>query len=78
MILEMVTNVEGMIAVNRCSMRYTFMLIKTYLHTASTDDALLRNLAKVWMIKDEFDNDCFSILTKIFNICLTIYIILLI
>ena len=56
MILEMVTNVEGMIAVNRCSMRYTFMLIKTYLHTASTDDALLRNLAKVWMIKDEFDN----------------------
>ena len=34
-------------------------------HTASTDDVLLRNLAKVWMSKDEFDYNCSSILTKI-------------
>ena len=41
------------------------MYIFYILHTASTDDVLLRNLAKVWMSKDELDNNCFSILTKI-------------
>ena len=42
------------------------MYIFYIFHTASTDDVLLRNLAKVWMSKDEFDyNYCFSILTKI-------------
>ena len=41
---------------------YIFFYI---LHAASTDDVLLRNLAKVWMIKDEFDYNCFSILTRI-------------
>ena len=43
---------------------YFLMYIFYILHTASTDDVLLRNLAKVWMIKDELDNNCFSILTK--------------
>ena len=44
---------------------YFLMYIFYILHTASTDDVLLRNLAKVWMSKDELDNNCFSILTKI-------------
>ena len=44
---------------------YFFNVYFYILHTASTDDVLLRNLAKVWMIKDELDNNCFSILTKI-------------
>ena len=33
------------------------MYIFYILHTASTDDVLLRNLAKVWMSKDELDNN---------------------
>ena len=37
-----------------------------FIHAASTDDVLLRNLTKVWMIKEEFINNCFSLLTKIF------------
>ena len=41
------------------------MCIFSIIHTASTDDVLLRNLAKVRMIKDEFENNCFSFLTKI-------------
>ena len=41
------------------------MYIFYIFHTASTDDVLLRNLAKVWMSKDEFDYNCFSILTTI-------------
>ena len=43
---------------------FFLMYIFYILHTASTDDVLLRNLAKVWMSKDELDNNCFSILTK--------------
>ena len=43
---------------------FTFnVYIFSILYTASTDSVLLRNLAKVWMIKDEFINNCFSFLT---------------